>query len=252
MVPAFRQPIALEMPNATIPTARRNGIQAAWTTLICARNRSTRSTVLSYQHYPCLLGPQTPQVGGFALSAMHTAGGKRMQARYNRCVIGFGRGLALMGLLGLSSCVSTGTSLSGETITVSRRPWFGICAGVCPNYDITVQPDGRVWSVRHHFDAADEVARLRVSGNQLVHFYSFLAPYQPNDGDPIPSKCEHHVSPQEAQLVLKAIEIEIKWFDASNSAHRIACDTPENAALREAIDGALRSLDLDIAGRPLD
>lgn len=166
-------------------------------------------------------------------------------------VTGLLRRAALVGLALLSACASTRAPLPGETVTVSRRPWFAVCTGVCPNYDVTVEPDGRAQSVLHAFDRSAEVVPLRISRERRARFHNILAPFRPAGRQPAPAVCDHGVDAQEARLVVKAKEIEITWSGAGGSARLIACDTPENAALRKAIDAALLSLGLDIGGRPL-
>jgi hypothetical protein len=165
-----------------------------------------------------------------------------------------GRSAAFIGLLVLSGCASPGTQASGgaygDTITVSRRPWFAICAGLCPNYDVTVQADGRLWSVRHAYDVPDRVSSARISSAALARFRSILAPYRPAPEAGEPSACRHEASAQTQELIVEAREIDVKWSGAGTSAHLIACDTPENAALRGAIAEALRAVHLDPAGEP--
>jgi hypothetical protein len=155
-----------------------------------------------------------------------------------------------VGLLVLLGCVSTRARPTDDAITLSRRPWFGVCAGVCPHYDVTVQADGRVWSVLHHFDWPDEVAASRVSQGRVERFRSILAGYRDQAGGPDSAECRHDVPPEEAELVLKTREIEIKWSTRESSAHLVACQTPENRALLEAIDEALGTVGLNVEGRP--
>lgn len=166
-------------------------------------------------------------------------------------MIGLRRGGAYIGLLLLSACESTRAAPSGDTVTLSRRPWFGICAGVCPNYDVTVGPGGRAWSVLRSFHRPDQVVHLRPTWEQRARFLSLLAPFRPDGRRPERPECDHRLPPEEAPLLVRVTEIEIRWSGASGAAHLIACDTRENAALRAAIDEALLTLDLDIAARPL-
>jgi hypothetical protein len=173
-----------------------------------------------------------------------------MSPRYKEWLMRIGRGRALAGLLILSGCASVGARTSGETITVSRRPWFAICTGVCPDFDVTVEADGRVRSVRHYFDATDEMASFRSSTAGFARFRSLLAPYRPGEGHPEPSECRHDVDGSEAGFIVKTLEMEIKWSGPAGSAHLIACDTPDNEALKGAIGDALRSVGLEIDGRP--
>jgi hypothetical protein len=143
-------------------------------------------------------------------------------------------------------------SASGETVTITRRPWYPVCAGVCPFYDVTVRADGRAWSVRHSLGEADGITPLRIPGARLARFYAALAPYHPRGRDVEPSECRHDGLPGEGPLVSTVVEIAVKWSGRRGSAHVIACDTQENAGLTKAIEAALRSLRLDVTGRPSD
>lgn len=159
------------------------------------------------------------------------------------------QGAALMVLLALSGRPAP-PARPGETITVSRRPWFAVCAGVCPHYDVTVGPDGRGWSVRHRFDLPDLVRPLRVTRAGSARFRGILEAYRPGPADREIAGCRHHVAPEALPLVVKTVEIEVKWSGPRGSAHLIACDTPQYRRLNEAIDAALASLGLDVTAAP--
>jgi hypothetical protein len=166
--------------------------------------------------------------------------------------LGFGSGVSRIAVLLSLLVASTAFARppqEGEAIQISRRPWFAICAGVCPNYHVAVRPDGAVLVLRRNFDSVDEVMSFRVSPARLARFRAILAAYRPTDDTPEPSRCEHDVRPEEAALVRDAVEIEVKWTGAAGSDHLVACDTQENAALREAIGAALQSLGIAADGR---
>ena len=151
----------------------------------------------------------------------------------------------LSGLPLLSGCASVGTAVSMESISVSRRPWFGVCAGVCPNYDVTVWADGRVLSVRRYSHVPDVVQRFRVPTRDAAQFRSILLPYRPTNAQDVEPTCEHRVSPDEAELVLKVREIEMVWSGPSGPSRLVACDNP---ALLEALRRALWSVNLYLDG----
>ena len=166
--------------------------------------------------------------------------------------MGFGSvrgGMAVLLSLLIASAAFARPPERGEAIEISRRPWFGICAGVCPNYDVIMRPDGRVLVLRRHFDEVDEVRSFRVSPARLARLRAILASYRPNADTPEPSRCEHDVPPEEAAFVGDVVEMQVKWTGAAGSDHLVACDTQENAALREAIGAALQSLGLAVDGR---
>ena len=158
------------------------------------------------------------------------------------------RHCTLFWLLALTGCASIPPHAPEDAITVSRRGWFAICVGICPEYDVTVQGGGRVWAVRRSYGAPDWVIPLRLSPARAARFRAILEPYRPARGDPEDLQCVHDVPPEEAQLVMKVTEFEIKWSDGR---HLIACDTPDNRPLRDAIDEALKSVGLGMTAYPL-
>ena len=151
--------------------------------------------------------------------------------------------LALVSLLGIASLIST-PSVARERITVSRRPWFGICAGVCPNYDVTVWTDGEVVAKR---GSSEE--RFHVSRAEAADFSSKLRPFRPVGEQPDPLVCAHDERPKDAPLVMKVREIEIRWLGTNHSARLVACDNALYADLTEAIRQALWSAHLYLDGR---
>jgi len=66
-----------------------------------------------------------------------------------------------------------------QPITVSQRFEGIICAGVCPNNDVTVWSDGRVSVVRHQSNGADHLDHFRVTRAEAAKFRSILLPYEP-------------------------------------------------------------------------
>ena len=158
--------------------------------------------------------------------------------------------VALAALLLLPACASISEQPS-ESVTVARRPWFGICAGVCADYDVTVWNDGRVVSIRHNVDEPDEVERFRVSHAEAAEFRTKLHPYRPVGDAPVPEFCEHPLRSDEASLLMKVAEIEIRWSDRRPN-RIVACDTKVNAKLVEDIKQALWSVHLYLTGNRRD
>lgn len=139
-----------------------------------------------------------------------------------------------------------------ETIEISRRHWFFICAGVCPNFDVVVRPDGRVWVIRRHFDTVDDIRRFRVSAARAARVRAILEPFRPNADTPEPDECRHDATPEEAELIIRTVELEVKWARREASDHLIGCDTRDYDPLREAMGKALESLGLGIDAAPLE
>ena len=166
------------------------------------------------------------------------------------CMTVLKRSAVLLGILLISNGAPARPQISNETITVSRRPWFAICAGVCPNNDITVRSDGRVVAVRHHLEEPDEIERF-VTRAEVAFFRSKLLPYRRSYDWPAPT-CEHNVSPEEAPGVMKVTEIEITWSDSDRTGLFIACADQNAVKLLEAIQEALWAVHLYVTGHRRD
>jgi Domain of unknown function (DUF6438) len=162
------------------------------------------------------------------------------------------RGALLLGLAMLCGAF-TRPPQEGESIELSRRHWWFICTGSCPNYDVIVQPSGQVTVIRRYFDTVDDVRRFRISPARLARLRAIVEPFRPDEGTPEPDRCDHHLTPEEeADMLVRTVEMEVKWAGPGRSYHLVACDTPEYAALRTAMDSALRTLGLEASAFPLE
>jgi len=139
-----------------------------------------------------------------------------------------------------------------EKIKISRRPWFGICAGVCPDYDIVMQTDRYVWVIRRNSGSVEDVRRFRISKRRAAKLRAILEPLRPNGDTREPEECRHDVPPEQAGLVIKAVEMEVKWVGPGRSDRRIGCATPEYEAMRITIDKALATLGVGADARALE
>jgi len=153
-------------------------------------------------------------------------------------------------LLAIAACtLMTGcASSAGRTetaITISERPWFGVCSGVCPDYDLVVAADGQVSStVRRQA----RTSRFRVSREALKEFEAILEPLRP-PGTQIQGQCIHNVSEDDAVFVIPDVtEIDIRWNDGTQTDRLVACDGPQ---ISETIRQALWSIGLYLTGRKI-
>lgn len=170
-------------------------------------------------------------------------GGKRTHLRYTFVMAAFACRLTLIGLLMLPSTATAGSRSSIDWIAISQRPQDVICAGVCPNADVTVWRDGRVLVVRHHSGRPDDVEHFRVSQDEAARFRSILLPYRPTSHQTDPDACK--VDPQQGGAgVLKAPQIEVRWCDDAGPA-RLRFITNNSV---EAVRQALWSVHLYIDG----
>jgi hypothetical protein len=152
------------------------------------------------------------------------------------------RRLALVGLIGMAGLTST-PSFARESITVSRHPWYAVCAGVCPDYEIIVSADGRVIVKQRGTEE-----RFLVSRAEAAEFRAKLQPFRPVGERRDPLVCAHENAP----LVMKVREIEIRWSGSNNPSRLFACDNPASAGLKEALRQALWSVHLYVDGRRRD
>jgi hypothetical protein len=172
---------------------------------------------------------------------MAGTGEKQTLARYNRATATLFHRLAF-GFLGIAGLTSA-PSVAPESITVSRRPWFAICTNVCPDYDVTVSADGEVVAKR-----GSNEERFQVSPAEAADFRNKLRPFRPVGEQPDQLVCAHDGRPEDAPLVMKVREIEIRWSGTSRPARLSACDNALHADLTEAIRQALWSVHLYVDG----
>lgn len=153
--------------------------------------------------------------------------------------------IAFVALTLTGGCTSMRDLAGADIVTVGIRHNYVMCAGICPNIDVTVWPDGRVLVV-HHNDTGD-VKRFRVSPSRASQFHELLAPYRTYNLQRQQHACDDEVAEEQKPFMLKVTEIAITWGRANDRF--VACKTPDNAALREAIRQALWSVDLYISGQ---
>ena len=134
---------------------------------------------------------------------------------------------------------------ASESVKISRRPWYGLCAGTCPSYDISVEKNGAV-ETRTDVDLAQmaQIQRSNVPLASVARFRAILAPYRPRGERRTHAVCQHPVSAEEARLLTHHIEIEIRWTSPGASSRLIACDDGQDAQLLTAIHEALSTLGL--------
>ena len=144
----------------------------------------------------------------------------------------------------LFGCAPVSTVAAVKSITVSKTPWGGLCAGICPFYTVTVTSDGEVIAQNH---LPVRLTRLRVTPDEAERFFSLIAPYRPpisTEGEPV---CPHNVRPEDVGFVQKVREIEIVWSEPSRQVRLVACD---GALIDEALGQALWSVHLFVTADP--
>lgn len=138
----------------------------------------------------------------------------------------------------LAGCATPPLQSSEQTVSISRGLSFGsFCASTCLGPDkVTVTSDGVV---------IDEVAghqwRSRITAAEAAEFRKTLAPYRPGAKWPPPVTCEQHAVGK-ARYSYRLTELVLTWSDRNGTDRLVACDTPENASLSNAISDALKFL----------
>ena len=129
-----------------------------------------------------------------------------------------------------------------STVKVSRRLWYGICTGVCPDYDVVVTSLGRV-DVRSLMAGKTKV-QYRVAPSAAARFMSWLRPYRKQGFHRTRTTCDHHLSDPDARLLVHVREVEITWHDNGGTSRLIACDTEEDRPILTAIKKAFAEVSL--------
>jgi hypothetical protein len=129
-----------------------------------------------------------------------------------------------------------------ETITISYRTWYPICAGLCPDYDLSVSSDGQVNS--HRLRPIASQRHYRVSREQAVQFAAIIGELgRPAKPQPIVS-CWHYLPKNdpfygEQSSLSKRPALVIRWSGATEM-QLVRCDS--DPATAEVIARALRSV----------
>jgi len=142
---------------------------------------------------------------------MSAFGGKRTSKCYARQMHSLRMLLGLFFCELVVACASTSSRVPDHSISVSTRTTFMVCTGVCPNYNLTVWPDGRVLVVRHFTGDADEVKHFRVSPSEAAQFAHLLLPYRPSTSL-TPDSCRHS-EPSVPPFSMEGADLEITWLD---------------------------------------
>ena len=103
---------------------------------------------------------------------------------------------------------------------------------------MTVTSDGAVIA-----EFAGQQQRFRISRAEAAEFRKTLAPYRWS----APVTCEQVIGgkyPAPFSYPRRLGELKVTWTSRDGTSQLVACDTPENAALSNAIKGALKLLHL--------
>jgi hypothetical protein len=151
--------------------------------------------------------------------------------------------LALL-LASLCTAAAQARPSPGEMILIRLRHSSGICAGLCPDFELQVFPEGEVTSHSLH---DRESHRFRVSQRELEAFRRMLAPLRPAGESHLDASCPRSRTADGSPDPLDdpwPNDIEIFWSGGYVEAALTSCafTHPE---LRRTIEGALRALGAD-------
>jgi hypothetical protein len=140
----------------------------------------------------------------------------------------------------VSACVTAPLQPSDGTTSISQGRWYAsYCVSTCFGpYKVTVSSDGVVTD-----EFAGHEQRGRISAAKAAKFRKILAPYRPGAKWPPPVTCEQHTGGKYTAPYSysgRLAELELTWSDRNGTDRLIACDTPENATLSNAISQALK------------
>jgi hypothetical protein len=154
--------------------------------------------------------------------------------------------------LALCSCATVAPK-PVETITISERMWYPICAGVCPDFDARIRSDGQIYT---HVSLSPQAGmhRLQVTPERAAQFAAIIAQLgAPGRPQPI-GPCEHYLpqgdpfnNPESRRSLSKDPAVVIRW-SGSAEGQLVRCDT--DWAAKETIRKALWRVGLYLDGSP--
>jgi hypothetical protein len=131
-----------------------------------------------------------------------------------------------------------------------------MCAGVCPNYDVSVESDGQVTS--NWVGIRLETLRFRVSAAEAARFRSILHGFR---GAAVPRSqtvCARAIDPLQTwqstgkpTILLRYGAVEIGWRDSGASEPLVMCDVTQNIPWAR-IEEALGNVHLNPLGARID
>lgn len=141
---------------------------------------------------------------------------------------------AALSLLALLLCGGARPPSGETTEWVSVRQTSEVCAGMCPNYEITVHRDGRI--------VADHFINFQVTAAEAARFHALLAPFRRTGTD---ASC----GPFLIRPAPSGAEIEVIW-SGPEPARLLVCDG-RDYSLVTAIGCAMAAIHFTPLGDPL-
>jgi hypothetical protein len=139
------------------------------------------------------------------------------------------------------------------TITIRFRHPYGICTGVCPNFEMRVAHDGNV-TTRSLWPDDSETTHFRAKDANYVRFLYLVERLKYLDQQQLDTTCKHARLQDGSPDPLddpRPDDIEMKWADSRGTVRVTGCAS--NTLLRVALQGALNVLGADwVSGKKLD
>jgi hypothetical protein len=114
---------------------------------------------------------------------------------------------------------------AGPTITIRFRDPYGICSGVCPNFEMRVDDDGNVTTRSRWLDDG-ETSRFKAKDANYVRFLHLMEGLKFLDHPQLDATCERRKLPDGSLDPLDHPEpddIEMEWTDSERTVRVTGC-----------------------------
>ena len=151
----------------------------------------------------------------------------------------------------VSLCATPASAQSAvhQTISIRLRDSYPICAGYCPNFEMTVTPSGQVtW---HSLWAGRSVRRYTVSPAEVEAFGHILDSIKPEGDRQLDGSCERGRKSDGTPDPLdhpRTDDLEIRWSSPNAHARLTGCYLTHRPVI-QTIQSAMKTLGFDLIGR---
>ena len=152
--------------------------------------------------------------------------------------------LARLAIVMVTTCsASAATAQAFDAIVVRFRPPYGVCAGVCPNFETEILAEGYV---RTRSFSSEQVYYFDAKPRDLQRFAELMEELRPSEDRKIDEACERATleggSPDPLSWP-RGDDIEVRWYTPTGFIRLTACAGDEQ--LRTTLQDALRALGAD-------
>lgn len=155
-------------------------------------------------------------------------------------IAGFARSAIL---LATACCASAAAAQAPDAIVIRFRPSYGICAGLCPYFEIEVLAEGYVRTLGL---ADGTISRFDAKPRDVRRFTELMDRLRPAQDRQVDKTCERATleggSPDPLSWP-RPDDIDVRWYSPGGVTRLTACAS--NQELRTALQDALRALGAD-------